>query len=132
MDAPDNTETERILKNYKMKSAHDKHNVPDEDHYEYILIGGGAATFAAMEAIRRNDPNGKILIVCDEEHLPYERPPLSKELWLQKTQKNPHEYLNYKSQNQSVIFNEHDYYEKQNVTILTSTSVTVSTFLIFI
>ena len=33
------------------------------------------------------DPLAKILIVGDEEHLPYMRPPLSKELWFMSDKK---------------------------------------------
>lgn len=47
----------------------------------YLLIGAGTASFAAFRAIRAKDPQAKILIIGDEEHLPYMRPPLSKELW---------------------------------------------------
>jgi programmed cell death 8 (apoptosis-inducing factor) len=47
----------------------------------YLLIGGGTASFAAMEEIRGLEPSADILIVSDEEYPPYLRPPLSKELW---------------------------------------------------
>jgi len=49
----------------------------------YLLIGAGTASFTACRAIRATDPQAKILIIGDEEHLPYMRPPLSKELWFQ-------------------------------------------------
>lgn len=45
----------------------------------YILIGGYAASHAAR-AIRQRDPKGRITIINGEKWLPYERPPLSKEL----------------------------------------------------
>ncbi|EDO49650.1 predicted protein, partial [Nematostella vectensis] len=47
----------------------------------YILVGGGTASFAAYRAIRKADPTAKVLIIGDEEYVPYMRPPLSKELW---------------------------------------------------
>merc|ERR1719495_2576960 len=47
----------------------------------YLLIGAGTASFAAFRAIKARDPTAKILIVGDEDRLPYMRPPLSKELW---------------------------------------------------
>lgn len=47
----------------------------------YLLIGAGTASFAALKAIRRRDPEGSVLIVGDEARPPYRRPPLSKELW---------------------------------------------------
>ncbi|HEY7974852.1 MAG TPA: FAD-dependent oxidoreductase [Ktedonobacterales bacterium] len=46
---------------------------------EYLLIGGGLASATAAEEIRKRDANGSILIVAAEHHLPYHRPPLSKE-----------------------------------------------------
>ena len=51
------------------------------EHVPYLLIGAGTASFAAYRAIKAKDPLAKILIIGDEEHLPYMRPPLSKELW---------------------------------------------------
>jgi len=50
-------------------------------HVPYLLIGAGTASFAAYRAIKAKDPLAKILIVGEEERLPYMRPPLSKELW---------------------------------------------------
>jgi len=50
-------------------------------HVPYLLIGAGTASFAAYRAIKSRDPTAKILIVGDENRLPYMRPPLSKELW---------------------------------------------------
>merc|ERR1712080_210922 len=51
------------------------------EHVPYLLIGAGTASFAAYRAIKSRDPVAQILIVGDEERLPYMRPPLSKELW---------------------------------------------------
>jgi len=50
-------------------------------HVDYLLIGAGTASFAAFRAIKAKDPTAKILIVGDEDHLPYMRTPLSKEMW---------------------------------------------------
>ncbi len=50
----------------------------------YIIIGGGNAAASAIEGIREHDTDGSILLVSRENHLPYERPPLSKELWFGK------------------------------------------------
>ncbi|KAL2913855.1 hypothetical protein HK105_206589 [Polyrhizophydium stewartii] len=47
----------------------------------YVLIGGGTASYSAMEAIREAQPDAQILIISEEEFVPYQRPPLSKELW---------------------------------------------------
>ncbi|XP_023347298.1 apoptosis-inducing factor 1, mitochondrial [Eurytemora carolleeae] len=48
---------------------------------QYLLVGAGTASFAAFRAIKSRDPTAKILIIGDEDRLPYMRPPLSKELW---------------------------------------------------
>lgn len=45
----------------------------------FVIIGGGLAAAKAVEALRDNDFDGHIIVFADEEHLPYERPPLSKE-----------------------------------------------------
>jgi len=47
----------------------------------YLIIGGGMAADAAVKAIRRADPEGNIVLVSEERHPPYKRPPLSKGLW---------------------------------------------------
>lgn len=49
--------------------------------YTYIIIGGGAAAYAAAQGIREKDPAGSIGIFTREEYKPYKRPPLSKGLW---------------------------------------------------
>ena len=48
----------------------------------YLIVGGGAAAFAAMRSITGSDPGTKVLILTEEEYAPYQRPPLSKEFWL--------------------------------------------------
>jgi NADPH-dependent 2,4-dienoyl-CoA reductase/sulfur reductase-like enzyme len=47
----------------------------------YLIVGGGLTADAACEGIRDVDPDGPILLVADETHPPYARPPLSKALW---------------------------------------------------
>jgi NADPH-dependent 2,4-dienoyl-CoA reductase/sulfur reductase-like enzyme len=49
--------------------------------YRYLIIGGGMTGDAAAKAIRERDPDGSIVLVGDEQHAPYARPPLSKALW---------------------------------------------------
>lgn len=44
-----------------------------------VIVGGGLAGAKTAEALRALDFSGTITLFCDEEHLPYERPPLSKE-----------------------------------------------------
>ncbi len=47
---------------------------------KYLLIGGGLASSEAAKQIREADPEGPITLVGEEPHVPYDRPPLSKEL----------------------------------------------------
>jgi NADPH-dependent 2,4-dienoyl-CoA reductase/sulfur reductase-like enzyme len=48
----------------------------------YCIVGGGAAAAAAIEGIRTHDPTGDILMLSRENHRPYRRPLLTKELLL--------------------------------------------------
>ena len=45
-----------------------------------VIVGGGLAAARTAEQLRRSDYAGPITIVSDEDHLPYDRPPLSKEV----------------------------------------------------
>ncbi|MFW6135203.1 MAG: NAD(P)/FAD-dependent oxidoreductase [Chloroflexota bacterium] len=49
------------------------------ESYKYLIIGGGLAGGRAVDGIRQVDPQGSVALVTQEPHLPYERPPLSKE-----------------------------------------------------
>ena len=56
-----------------------------EHRYDYLIIGAGMTADAAAKAIREADAKASIGLVGDETHPPYERPPLSKALWKDKT-----------------------------------------------
>src|ERR1700740_491146 len=45
----------------------------------FVIIGGGLAGAKAVEALRDSGFDGQIVVFAEEQHLPYERPPLSKE-----------------------------------------------------
>ncbi|MBV9351808.1 MAG: FAD-dependent oxidoreductase, partial [Mycobacterium sp.] len=45
-----------------------------------VIVGGGLAAARTAEQLRRADYTGPITIVSEEVHLPYDRPPLSKEV----------------------------------------------------
>jgi 3-phenylpropionate/trans-cinnamate dioxygenase ferredoxin reductase component len=47
-----------------------------------VVIGGGVAGAAAAAELRRSGFDGRVTLVCAEETVPYERPPLSKEFLL--------------------------------------------------
>ena len=46
----------------------------------FVIVGGGLAAARTAEQLRRAEYTGPITIVSDEGHLPYDRPPLSKEV----------------------------------------------------
>ncbi|MBV9292537.1 MAG: FAD-dependent oxidoreductase, partial [Frankiales bacterium] len=45
-----------------------------------VIVGGGLAGLRTAEALRQNDFDGHIVLLGAEQHLPYSRPPLSKEV----------------------------------------------------
>lgn len=44
-----------------------------------IVVGSGPAGIAAAEAFRKHDPDAPVLVLTEDQHPPYARPPLSKE-----------------------------------------------------
>ncbi|KIO49718.1 NAD(P)/FAD-dependent oxidoreductase [Nitrosospira sp. NpAV] len=50
-------------------------------HHKYLIVGGGMTADSAVHGIRKIDQEGAIAMICEERHLPYDRPPLSKSLW---------------------------------------------------
>ncbi len=45
----------------------------------FVIVGGGLAGAKAAEALRDKDFDGRIVLFAAEDHVPYERPPLSKD-----------------------------------------------------
>lgn len=52
------------------------------NHYKYLIIGGGITADSAAKGIRQMDKSGTIGLLSSETFPPYNRPPLSKKLWL--------------------------------------------------
>jgi NADPH-dependent 2,4-dienoyl-CoA reductase/sulfur reductase-like enzyme len=48
--------------------------------HRIVIVGASAAGVAAAEALRREGYAGQLTLVGDEVHLPYDRPPLSKQV----------------------------------------------------
>ena len=44
-----------------------------------LLVGGGQASAVAARTLRRRGYDGRVVVVGEESHRPYHRPPLSKE-----------------------------------------------------
>lgn len=56
-----------------------------EHDYDYLIVGAGMTADAAAKSLRKADAEARIGMVGDEAQAPYERPPLSKGLWKDKT-----------------------------------------------
>jgi 3-phenylpropionate/trans-cinnamate dioxygenase ferredoxin reductase component len=50
------------------------------DRFELVAVGGGPAALAAVRSFRDAGGTGDVALVTDESRVPYERPPLTKEL----------------------------------------------------
>ncbi|MBI3729467.1 MAG: FAD-dependent oxidoreductase, partial [Burkholderiales bacterium] len=79
------------------------------NRYDYVIVGGGLAGASAVQGIRELDTKGSILLIGNEKHLPYDRPPLSKKLWF--GQKKIEE----------IFLHDPDYYKNHSVTLALST-----------
>ena len=44
----------------------------------FVIVGGGLTGAKAAETLREEGFDGRVVIVAEEDRLPYERPPLSK------------------------------------------------------
>jgi len=78
---------------------------------EHLLIGGGLAAASCAETLREEGAEGSILLVGRELDPPYHRPPLSKG------------YLRGEEDRASALFRGDEWWEDQDIELLTSTSV---------
>jgi len=77
----------------------------------YVIIGGGTAAYAAVRAIRKYEPSAKILILSKEVQAPYNRTPLSKEMWFTTPDKSSQaKYENWKGKEVSLYHEKEDFY----------------------
>jgi len=77
-----------------------------------LIVGGGLAAQRCAEALRRGDYDGQLRIVCGEPHLPYDRPPLSKEL------------LAAGADDASAAFRSKEWFEERGIELLRGASAT--------
>lgn len=77
----------------------------------FVIVGAGVAGATAAATLREEGFDGEILLVGDEPHLPYERPPLSK-AWLGGT-------------DPSIEVHPAEFYAAQSIELLTCTRATV-------
>src|SRR6201996_4966342 len=69
-----------------------------------VIVGGGLAAARTAEQLRRSEYTGPITIVSDEDHLPYDRPPLSKEVL--------------RAETDDVTLKPAEFYDEQNITMV--------------
>jgi len=79
--------------------------------YDYVIVGAGLAGGCAAEGIRGRDPQGTILLVGAEPQRPYNRPPLSKQLWTGKDTLD------------TIFAHDLEFYERQHIALALNTEV---------
>src|SRR5437588_7080804 len=79
-------------------------------HVAYALIGGGLAAGNCARWLRESGADGAILLIGREPDLPYNRPPCSKG------------YLQGKESREDTLFRPPDWYEEQQIEVLTRVS----------
>ncbi|MEO6413088.1 MAG: FAD-dependent oxidoreductase [Pedococcus sp.] len=81
------------------------------DDRTFVVIGGGLAGAKTAEALRERGFEGRIVLFAAEPHLPYERPPLSKD------------YLKTGEKLEDVFVHDEDWYAAHDVEVRTGTTV---------
>lgn len=81
--------------------------------YDYVIVGGGLAGASAVAGICERDATGSILLVSEEVHLPYDRPPLSKKLWFGKKQV------------EDIFLHDREFYDTHGVTLALGAAATL-------
>src|SRR5215218_2559808 len=74
-----------------------------------VIVGGGLAAARTAEQLRRSEYTGPITIVSDEDHLPYDRPPLSKEVL--------------RAETDDVTLKPAEFYQENDITVLLGNGV---------
>ncbi|MDT5211242.1 MAG: 3-phenylpropionate/trans-cinnamate dioxygenase ferredoxin reductase component [Mycobacterium sp.] len=74
-----------------------------------VIVGGGLAAARTAEQQRRSEYAGPITIVSDEDHLPYDRPPLSKEVL--------------RAETDDVTLKPAEFYDENDITVLLGNGV---------
>jgi 3-phenylpropionate/trans-cinnamate dioxygenase ferredoxin reductase component len=75
-----------------------------------VIVGGGLAAARTSEQLRRANFDGPVTIVSDEVHLPYDRPPLSKQVL--------------RSELDDVTLKPREFYDENDITLLLGSAVT--------
>jgi 3-phenylpropionate/trans-cinnamate dioxygenase ferredoxin reductase component len=75
-----------------------------------VIVGGGLAAARTAEQLRKAGYTGAVVIVSDEVHLPYDRPPLSKEVL--------------RSEVDDVTLKPREFYDDNNITLRLGSAAT--------
>ena len=78
---------------------------------KYLLIGGGLASSQCAKQLREHDPGGAITLAGEEPHVPYDRPPLSKE------------FLRGEKSREAVFFDPEQYFHDQGIELILGVAV---------
>ncbi len=78
-----------------------------------VIVGGGLAASRTAEQLRRAEYSGEVVIVSDEVHLPYDRPPLSKDV----LHKDDHSFAD-------VTLKPREFYDEKSITLLLGSAAT--------
>ncbi|MGI0091453.1 MAG: NAD(P)/FAD-dependent oxidoreductase [Nitrososphaerales archaeon] len=81
------------------------------ENIEYLIIGGGLSGGYAAAAIRKRDTKGRVALITDEAHIPYDRVPLSKG------------YLEDKIKEESLFFKKQQFYDGNKIELFTDHQV---------
>src|SRR6202171_1107736 len=78
-----------------------------------LIVGAGHAGFQLAASLRQNGFGEPIVLINDEGHLPYQRPPLSKA------------YLKGEGRPDSLMFRPDKFYRDQNIELIANRAVSI-------
>ena len=78
---------------------------------DLVIVGAGQSAAQCVLTLKRNNFEKPIVVIGEEDHLPYQRPPLSKD------------YLSGKVELDRVYMKTQDFYDQNNVTVKVATKV---------
>ena len=78
---------------------------------DIIAIGGGQASFSFISKLRSLGYQKPIILICGENHIPYQRPPLSKKFLIGELKKD------------RLFFKPQSFYDEQNIEIIKGQNV---------
>ncbi len=86
--------------------------VPNADHRTFVILGAGAAGINAVETLRHEGFQGKVIFISAEATLPYDRTQLSKK------------YLQGKTTEKALSLRSHEFYDQYDIELKLGKTVT--------